>query len=371
MNKKNSIFADKTLFIVVLVLSLFGILMQYSASSYTAQLQTGDAFFYVKKQCMALVVAVAFAFFLSKINADIFKKLCLPLLIFSLILLALVFVPGLGVEKYGATRWLNLGFTTFQPSELAKFALAIFIAYRLSKKSALSFKDMLGILIATLAVCLLIMLEPNMSITMCVGITVLLMLFAGGCRLKHFAVMALPIVVALPLLIIAEPYRLKRILAFLDPWSSPLGEGYQLIQSYYALGSGGFFGLGLFNSRQKYLFLPFAESDFIFAIIGEELGFLGCLFVIAMFCIVIYRGIKIAMNAPNRFYSYIASGITIVIAVQTLLNIAVVTGSVPPTGLPMPFISSGGSSLVVFFGAVGILENIASNSQLQPVFHKM
>lgn len=369
--RRTPLIADKTLLFTALTLALFGILMQYSASSYIAVQQTGDAFFYVKKQALALVVALVAAFGASRLKTQLLKKFSLALLAVSVVLLALVFVPGLGVEKYGATRWLNLGFTTFQPSELAKFALMIFIAARLSERSSRRFRDMVQILIATLAVCALVMLEPNMSITMCIGLCVLLMLFIGGCGLKQFAVMAIPVVVAVPLLIIAEPYRLKRLLAFLDPWASPLGEGYQLIQSYYALGSGGWFGLGLFNSRQKYMFLPFAESDFIFAIIGEELGLIGCIFVIALFCVLIWRGIVIAMRARDRFQTYVAAGVSIVIAVQTLLNIAVVSGSIPPTGLPMPFISSGGSSLVVFAAAVGLLEGIARNSQIPQSFHKM
>ncbi len=369
--RKTPVIADKVLLLTALTLAVFGIVMQYSASSYIALNQTGDEFFYVKKQAIALVVALAAAFGASRLDADLLKKFSTALLIFSLILLALVFVPGLGVEKYGATRWLNLGFTTFQPSELAKFALVIFISARLSVRSSQRFCDMIGILAATLAVCALVMLEPNMSITVCIGLCVLLMLFIGGCGVKQFAVMAIPVIVAVPLLIFAEPYRLRRLLAFVDPWASPLGEGYQLIQSYYALASGGWFGLGLFNSRQKYMFLPFAESDFIFAVIGEELGLVGCIFVIALFCVLIWRAIAIAMKAKDRFRTYLAAGIGIVIAVQTLLNIAVVSGSIPPTGLPMPFISSGGSSLVVFACATGILEGIARNSQIQQSFHKM
>lgn len=369
--RRTPVVTDKILVITALVLAVFGIVMQYSASSYIALQQTSDEFFYVKKQALALVAALVAAFGTSRLKISLLKRFSLALLVLSAVLLALVFVPGLGVEKYGATRWLNLGFTTFQPSELAKFALVIFIAAQLSERSSQRFIDMAGILAATLAICVLVMLEPNMSITVCIGICVIFMLFVGGCGIKQFAVMAIPVVVAIPLLIIAEPYRLKRLLAFVDPWASPLGEGYQLIQSYYALGSGGWFGLGLFNSRQKYMFLPFAESDFIFSVIGEELGLIGCIFVISLFVVLIWRGIVIAVRAKDRFQTYVAAGVSIVIAVQTLLNIAVVSGSVPPTGLPMPFISSGGSSLVVFAAATGLLEGIARNSQIPRSFHKM
>ena len=180
-----------------------------------------------------------------------------------------------------------------------------------------------------------------------------------------------PVLLAVPALIVAAPYRLQRLSAFLDPWSSPLGEGYQLIQSYYALGSGGLFGVGLFNSRQKYLFLPFAESDFIFSVIGEELGFVGCAAVLAVFGVIVWRGALIAMRAESRFDCYLAAGITAVIGIQALLNVAVVTGSIPPTGLPLPFVSSGGTSLLMFTCATAVLQRVAAKSQRQAFGHKM
>ena len=210
-----------------------------------------------------------------------------------------------------------------------------------------------------------------MSITMCVGLVTVAMLFLGGAKAKHFALLAVPAVALVVVLIAVEPYRLKRIAAFLDPWSSPLGEGYQLIQSYYALGSGGLFGVGLFNSRQKYLFLPFAESDFIFSVIGEELGFVGCAAVLAVFGVIVWRGAFIAMRAESRFDCYLAAGITAVIGIQALLNVAVVTGSIPPTGLPLPFVSSGGTSLLMFTCATAVLQRVAAKSQRQAFGHKM
>ncbi|MGN0771164.1 MAG: putative lipid II flippase FtsW [Christensenellales bacterium] len=352
-------------------LALFGLLMQYSAGSYVALRDTGDAFYFVKKQALALVLAVVGMIAASKLKLKILDKFSWLWLALSCVLLALVFIPGLGVEKYGATRWINLGFTTFQPSEIAKFAVAIFIASRVSKKSAVSFRSMLVSLLAMGVVCVLIMLEPNMSITMCVGLSCLIILFAGGAKMKHFAILAIPLVAAVVVLILIEPYRLKRLMAFVDPWASPLGEGYQLIQSYYALGNGGLFGVGMFNSRQKYLFLPFAESDFIFAIICEELGWAGGVAIIGVYCAVIVCGIRIAINANTRFNTYLCLAITVIIAVQTLLNIAVVTGSIPPTGLPLPFVSYGGSSLVVFMSAVGLMLNVSRQSQESIFSHKM
>lgn len=371
MLRKKSIIADKPLLIAVLALSLFGLLMQYSASSYSALMEFGDSFFYVKKQAVAMVAGIVAMIVFTFIEPSQLKKYRYVIYIFSLILLALVFVPVIGVENYGARRWINLGFTTIQPSEIAKFALVIVIAAQLSKKSAVTFKSMGVSLLATGLICVLIMLEPNMSITMCVAITALLMLVVGGMKLKHITMLAIPAVALVIVMIVIEPYRLKRLLAFLDPWASPLGEGYQLIQSYYALSGGGFFGLGLFNSRQKYMFLPFAESDFIFSIIGEELGLFGCIAVMAVYMFIIYRGIKIAINATDRFESYLSIGITLIIAIQVLLNIAVVTGSIPPTGLPLPFVSNGGSSLVVFLCGIGILEKVASNSLSRDYGHKI
>jgi len=211
-------------------------------------------------------------------------------------------------------------------------------------------------------------MEPNMSITMCVGMALILMLYIGGSPKKLFVLLVVLVAVAIPLLIILEPYRIKRILAFINPWENPKDEGYQLIQSYYALGSGGLFGVGLFRSRQKYLFLPFAESDFIFSVIGEELGLVGCIFTIAVFAVLIFAGIQTAVRAQNRYYSLLAAGLTSIIALQTLINIAVVSGSIPPTGVPLPYISAGGTSLMVFMFVSGILYNIASvtNRQLSP-----
>jgi len=352
---------DYKLLIAMISLSLFGILMIYSASSYEAYINFGDSFYYVKKQAVAFFIGIILTFIAAKINLELLKKYRYVILGISLILLALVFIPGLGIENYGAKRWINLRFTTFQPSEIAKFGMVIFLASYLSEKDMKKFRNIIPVLIIGLTFCVLIMLEPNMSITMCVGMVMVILLFVGGVKMKHFILLAIPLLAAVPLLIIMEPYRMLRILAFIDPWASPRGEGYQLIQSYYALGSGGLFGVGLFNSRQKLLFLPFAESDFIFSIIGEELGLIGAFLVMLLCLYIIYRGIIIAVNSGDRYKTILAAGLISVFAVQTVLNNAVVTGSIPPTGLPMPFVSAGGSSLVSFMVAFGLLLNISYN----------
>ena len=353
---------DKPLALSAAVLSCIGLLFIYSASSYSAELQYGDAFRYVETQAVALALGVAAMFAVSFVRPERIKKYSFVLFAVGVALLAAVFVPGFGVESYGAKRWINLGFFTVQPSEYAKFAMVAFLAAFAAKKGVGTFPRALVFLATAGLVCLLLLLEPNMSVTICVGAAAFVLLFAAGAKPTHLAVILVPVPALGIALIVAEPYRVRRLLAFLDPWSSPLDEGYQLIQSYYALGSGGLFGVGLFNSRQKYLFLPFAESDFILSVIGEETGFFGVLGVLALFAVIIVRGTLIAARARDRYSCYLAAGITALLALQTLMNVAVVCGAVPPTGLPLPFVSAGGSSLVCYFAAVGALLSVSRYS---------
>ncbi len=355
---------DHILTAITVLLVVFGIVMVYSASCYNAEVNYGNKYFYMFKQLVGAILGFCAMTALSFIDYHVLGKLRYVILGVSVILLVLVFVPGVGIESYGARRWINLPFFTMQASEIAKFGFIIFAAAYMAKhhKKMTTFAGILPVLGVGGLICLLIILEPNMSITICVVLLMFSMLFIGGARIKHFVFMALPVIAMIPLLIIAEPYRLKRMLAFIDPWASPLGEGYQLIQSFYSLGSGGLFGLGLFNSRQKYLFLPFSESDFIFSIIGEELGLVGCAVVMLAYVLMIARAIRIAQNSTDRFGCYLASGIACIIAIQVLVNIAVVTGSIPPTGLPLPFVSAGSSSLIVFCSGIGILQSVGRRS---------
>ena len=340
------------------LLSLLGLLFIYSGSNYTALKENGDAFFFVKKQLVALAAGLVCMVGLALLDYRHLKKFKWPAIALAAVLLALVFIPGLSIEKYGAKRWIGFGSFSIQPSEFAKFLFVLFVAAYYADAPDRKFKRMLPVLAAGGVLCVLIMAEPNMSITMCVGLVMLIMLFGVGCKGKHLAAIGLPCAAAVPLLILAEPYRMKRLLAFLDPWASPKDEGYQLIQSLYALGSGGLFGVGIFNSRQKFAFLPFSESDFIFSIIGEETGVIGCLLILGVFLYLIYQGYKLSVKCTDPFGAYLAMGITSVVAVQTLINVAVVSGSIPPTGLPLPFMSYGGSSLVVFLAAMGVLLSI-------------
>lgn len=352
---------------LVIILCLFGMLMIYSASSYSSDVLYGDSFHFVKKQIFGFLLGVILMFITYNFDYHKYYKLRFYIIAISILLLVLVFVPGIGISANGARRWIGFGSINLQSSEVAKFGFVLFSACYLSKnyQKTKTFKGILPILAVGGILCVLIMLEPNMSVTMCLGLVMISMLIIGGMSWKHFLILAIPGLALIVLLIVIEPYRFDRLMAFINPWANPKEEGYQLIQSLYSLGAGGLFGVGLFNSRQKYLFLPFSESDFIFAIIGEELGFVGAVMVLSVYVIIIALGIKIALNAKDRLGTYMASGIVSVIAMQVLINIAVVTGSIPPTGIPMPFISAGGTSLSVFMGAIGILINISKQSDME------
>lgn len=335
--------------------------MIYSASSYTAGVQYGDKLYFVKKQLIGVLLGTAAMVGTCFIPYKKLIKFRYPAIIIAAILLALVFVPVIGITNYGATRWIGFGGVTIQPSEIAKYAYALFVAAYFAKnpEKVKTIKGVLPVLGVGIAFCVLIIIEPNMSITMCVGMLMLCLVFLSGTNLKTFAFILIPFAVAVPVLIILEPYRLQRLSAFLDPWASPKDEGYQLIQSLYALGNGGLFGTGLFNSTQKYRFLPFAESDFILSIMGEELGFFGLIIFFVCCGFIVYRGFKIARNCKDRFGYLLASGFTLVYGIQVVVNALVVSGTIPPTGLPLPLISSGNTSLIITMASMGVLHNIS------------
>lgn len=342
------------------ILVVLGIVMVYSASSYSAEQTYGNAMYFAQKQIIGAVIGVAVLVFCYFMDYKLLSSLKYIALGLGIVCLAIVFIPGVGIENYGAQRWIGFGFFSIQASEIAKFCFIIFCAgYMAQHKDKMNtFLGVLPVLCAGFCMCVLIMLEPNMSITLCLGAVMIVMLLIGGIKIRHLCALGVPILAAIPVLILMEPYRVNRILAYLDPWASPQAEGFQLIQSLYSLGSGGWFGVGLFNSRAKYSFLPFSESDFIFSIIGEELGLVGAGIVLILFVILIVAGFKIAMRSNTRFGCYMATGITSILAIQVVLNVAVVTGLVPPTGLPLPLMSAGGTSLVVFLASIGVLLNI-------------
>lgn len=365
--KANKEKGDILIPLLTIILAGFGLIAVYSASSYVAETQYGDRWYFVKKQLIGFFGGLILLYFCGKFDYTKLKgkKIRYVALIVPIILLALVFVPGIGKSNYGATRWIGIGSITVQPSELAKYGFVIFASAYMSENmdTMRSFKGVIPVLFAGVVICALIILEPNMSVTMCVALLMLAMLFIGGMKFKHFIWIFLPVLSIVPILILIEPYRLSRLSAFLNPWEEPKGEGYQLIQSLYALGNGGWFGTGLFNSRQKYRFLPFAESDFILSIIGEELGFFGMAIFFLTCFLLIWRGIKTARRAKDFFSFLLASGITLVYGIQTVLNALVVSGSIPPTGLPLPLISSGNTSLIITMASMGILYAISKRGE--------
>lgn len=365
---------DKWLLISAVLLLLLGTVMIYSSTSIITPAfakKNITQFFYFKRHLFTLILGFVFMFAAYKMNLDTIKAWALPLLILSFILLVLVFVPGLGVSAGGAKRWIKFWPSTFQPSELVKLAMVIFLAKYMSMPeyrtdSFVSFAKP----IAVMAVFQIIILkQPDFGAVMSLGILTLSMLFLSGMRLRYLlslSVLALPVIYKL----INEPYRLQRIISFLNPWEDPRGSGFQLVQSFIALGSGGIGGVGLGESKQKLQFLPEIHTDFIFSILGEELGLIGASVVIILFIFLFIRGIRITNRSDDMFAYYVSFGLSIMIALQALINFFVVTGMVPTKGLPLPFISYGGSALLVNMMAVGMLLNLSRNSKGIRVFDK-
>ncbi|MBR1653930.1 MAG: putative lipid II flippase FtsW [Clostridia bacterium] len=360
---------DFILCITVFVLLAMGIIMILSASAPSALSTTGNSYTYVKKQFAFAIVGVVLMLIISKIDYRFYKKYYWPIYFGSWIILLLVLVPGLGVSVKGATRWVNLGFTQFQPSELTKVGLIIFYAGYLSDhKSELTdfwkgFVKPLCFLAPPIVI--LFGVQNHLSVSLIIGIITITMMVMAGCRIQHFAaaggtgVLGLGAIVGMLQMAGKGGFRLDRISTYFDPWADAQGTGYQMVQSLYAIGSGGFFGVGLGESKQKYLYIPEPHNDFIFAILAEELGFIGCFFVIALFAIFVWRGILVSMRAPDMFGSLMAIGITTLIGAQAIINIAVVTATIPTTGMALPFFSYGGTALLILLCNVGILLNIS------------
>ena len=351
---------DYGIFYTVLFLLAIGTVMVYSASSYYSMFTYKDSMYFLKKQILWVFVGLICMFFMMGFDYHKLKKYTPWLIIGCIPLLLLVF---LFPDTNGAQRWIKIGPLSFQPSDLTKYAVVFFLALGLEVKGEGIKKFGTGI-VPYLGVsgifAGLILAEKNLSIASVIMIVTFIMLFASGGRIKHlFGIVAPAMVCAALFFTFSSDYRRDRMLNFTNPWKDPAGDGYQLIQSFYALGAGGVTGLGLGQSRQKTLYMPEPHNDFIFSIIGEELGLIGCLVIIALFIIFIWRGISVAIKAKDTYGTLLAIGITSVIAVQALINIAVVTGSMPVTGVPLPFISYGGTSLVINLTAMGVLLNIS------------
>jgi len=351
---------DIIIFAAVLALLSIGLIMVFSASSVIGITESSDPYRSVQRQAVLAAVGLAVMFVLMRIDYHVFRLLALPALIVSFVLLVLVLFVGQGAG--GATRWIRVGGFNLQPSELAKFAMINYAAVYISTKKERIRHFFTGLLplLAILGLAFgLIMEEPDFGTGAALVFSTMVVVFAGG---AHFGQLVLLAAAAAPVawqLIAKEEYRFRRIMAFLDPWADPTGSGWNVIQSLLAIGSGGLFGLGLGRSRQKFSYLPEHHTDFIFAILCEELGFVGGSFVIFLFFVLGWRGLKTALNAPDLYGSLLAVGITAMIAFQAMINIGVVTGSLPVTGIPLPFISHGGSSLLTSLAAVGVLLNIS------------
>lgn len=361
---------DFVLFVTVLVMLGFGLIMVLSASSPKAISEGGSGYEYVTTQALSAFVGIIAMLIISKIDYKRWAKYYKLMYIGSIVILLAVLIPGLGYSAGGALRWIDLKVTTFQPSELVKIAMIIFFAKYLTDHKAdlhtFGKGFILPLVIVSPIILILMFIQSHLSASVIIAMVVVILMLMAGTKMRYFISVGTPIVAigAASLYVLATyfglfEYRLKRIISFMDPWADVSNTGWQVIQSLYAIGSGGLFGVGLGNSTQKYLYLPEPQNDFIFSVIAEELGFVGCLAVIILFGIFIWRGVLIAMKAPDSFGSLIAIGITSLVGLQAIINIAVVTSSMPNTGMPLPFFSYGGTALLILLCAVGILLNIS------------
>ncbi len=357
---------DFILMITVMALLTIGLIMVYSASAVWAEYKFHDSFFFAKRQVLFAGVGIAAMFMVMNVDYWTWRKFAPAILIFCFVLLILVLIPGIGNVRNGSRSWIGVGAFSIQPSEFMKLAMIAFLAKFLSEnqKKITSFKK--GLLPSLTLVFLafgLIMLQPDLGTgTVMVG-TCIVMIFIAGARITHFIGLGVAGILGFIALIASAPYRIQRITSFLDPWQDPQGSGFQIIQSLFAIGPGGLLGLGLGQSRQKFFYLPEPQTDFIFAILAEELGFIGGTFVLLLFALLLWRGIRIALGAPDLFGSLLAVGIIAMIAIQVIINIGVVTGLMPVTGITLPFLSYGGSSLTLMLLALGVLLNISRHAK--------
>jgi cell division protein FtsW len=360
--------ADKGVLISLALLLMAGMVVLFSASYYVFQDQ-GDAFTKVKQQLFGIAAGSAAMFVLSRIDYNMWRK---PWVIVSMLaasgaLLILVLVPGIGQRLNGSRRWIHIVGVSFQPSEFAKFAVALYMANALARigEGILSFfKGIIPRLIVPGIAFLLILEQPNLSTAGSIVIVAIIMIYIAGAKFRHLSLLGVMGAAVGWYYATSAEYRLERLTSFRDPFASMQDEGYQLSQSLIAFGSGGLFGMGLGQGRQKMAYLPYPESDFIFAIVGEDFGLLGCIVVVALYLAFIFAGMRVALNCQDKFGCLLAAGITMMIGVQALLNMGVVIGLLPTTGLPLPFFSAGGTSIMIFMAAIGILLNISRSNEM-------
>ena len=354
---------DFTLLITVFILLGLGIITVLSASSPTALAETGNSYKYLIKQMEAAVIGIFLMFVASKIDYKLWQKNYK--IIYFICMILLLAVCALGREAGGAKRWLDMGFLSFQPSEVAKVGVIIFYSAWLTKNKeklkTFKYGFVYPLSWLLIPIFFILVLQNHFSATLVICMLAAILMILAGCKIRYFIFVGIPLAAlgVFAIIVAGQGFRMQRILTFFDPWQDIKGKGWQIVQSLYAIGSGGLFGVGLGESKQKYLYIPEPHNDFIFAVLAEELGFIGCAIVIILFAILIWRGITIAMKAPDMFGSLLAAGITSMIAIQVLVNIAVVTASMPVTGMALPFFSYGGTALIITLTAIGILLSVS------------
>ena len=366
---------DFWIFFSVVILLAMGLVMIFSANAPRSVAKfEGDAYFYFRNQLKNTLLGVLGMLILSFVPYRVWSRLAAPAVLGALALLGIVIAPAFSFLTKGTNRWLYIGSSfNFQPSEIAKFALICFLSASLAKRSAKLnrfFSGFLPYFILLLCFIGLLMLEPHLSASVIVAVVACIVLFAAGARIRHFILAGAPLLLAAYYVIMSFEqfsYMKDRVLAFMNPGLDPLGDDWQIVNSLYAIGSGGLFGKGIGRSMQKFFYIPEPYNDFIFAVLAEELGFIGVLIVIALFCVLVWRGIKVSIMAGDLFGSLLALGITALLAVQTLFNIAVVTAVFPVTGVSLPFFSYGGTSMILFLGQIGILLNISKSAHVDSV----
>lgn len=353
---------DKILFFSVLILSVFGLMMIYSSSYVWAEYKFNDSFHYLKYQSIFFIVGLFVMIFVSKIDYKFYFKYSNIILFISFILLVLVLIPGIGSVRNGSRSWFGIGSLGIQPSEAAKISLIIFTSRYLSLNDRYIDNFFKGVVPVLIIVCLcfgLIMLQPDLGTGLILFLSIISILFIAGVNMKFFLFGGVIGIIGVVILILIAPYRMDRITSFIDPWSDELGTGFQIIQSLYAIGPGGLLGTGFLNSIQKHFYLPEPQTDFIFSIISEEFGVMGAVIVVGLFSIIFYRGIKISINCDDSFAKYLSFGILFQLIFQAIMNLMVVIGMIPVTGVTLPFLSYGGSSLLVSMASIGIILNIS------------
>ena len=354
---------DYQFLFTTIILVAFGLVMLYSASSSRSYASSGDGLSFVKGQFGGLIMGLIAMVACMVVDYHILVRFAPLAYGVGVVLLILVIIPGVGTTTNGATRWLF----GFQPSELMKFAMILFMAYYLDQNQRYLNKFFRGFCLCLLflgVVAVLLMLEPHFSATLLIGFTTVVMMFVAGAKLQHFGLLSIPVVAGGVVMIINEPYRLARITSFANPFADVQGSGWQIVQSLYAIGSGGIFGVGFGKSRQKFMSLPEPHNDFIFSVLSEELGWIGAVIVIALFAYLVYRGIKIALKAPDLLGKLIVMGVVSLIGIQAVINIAVVTASLPVTGMPLPFFSYGGTALTFTLAQIGLVLNVSRQERI-------